>query len=249
MTAADARTRAAADGAAAPADPRRRTRWLAALIIPIGPAAIALLRYVLPYATVDDTEAIVDKVVAEPGTQSLVIWLGFVGVLTLVPAVLWVGRLTRRRAPKMTAAALLLLVPGYLSLGVLLGTDVLLWAGAHEGVDPSLLVRLYDTAHPTTYIAAGLFVLGHVIGTVLLGVAMWRSGAVPRWAAAATMVAQPLHFVAAVIVGSPSLDLFAWGLNAVGFAAASVAIVRLSDDDWDLPPRAVPTSASSAQPI
>jgi hypothetical protein len=78
-----------------------------------------------------------------------------------------------------------------------------------------------------------VFVVGHVIGTVLLGIAMWRSHAVPRWAAVITVVSQPLHFVAAVIVASPELDLVAWGMNAVGFGAASVAIWRLSDEAWD----------------
>lgn len=46
---------------------------------------------------------------------------------------------------------------------------------------------------------------------------MWQAG-VPRWAAAATAISQPLHFVAAVIVGSHELDFAAWSLNAVGFA-------------------------------
>lgn len=224
-------------GVAGPADLRRSSRWLAALLIPLGPVAVAVLRFVLPYFTADDPAAIVHKVIAHPGEQSLVLWLGFVAVLTLVPAVLWVARLTRRRAPGTTAAALLLAVPGYLSLSWLAGSDVLLWIGAREGVDPGILVRMYEAAHPTSNIAAGLFVLGHVLGTLLLGIAMWRSRTVPRWAAVMTIVSQPLHFVAAVIVLSPSLDLIAWGMNAVGFAAAAIAVLRLPDDEWDLPPQ------------
>lgn len=104
-------------------------------------------------------------------------------------------------------------------------------------MDSGTLVRMYEGVHPTSNVAAGLFVLGHVLGTVLLGIAMWRSRAVPWWAAVLTIVSQPLHFVAAVIVVSPSLDLIAWGMNFVGFAAAAVAILRLSDDEWDLPPQ------------
>lgn len=221
---------------AAPADLRRSTRWLAAIVLPLGPAAVAVLRYVLPYFTADDPAGIVDSVVANLERQSLVLWLGFAAILTLVPAVVWAGRLTRRRAPRLTAAALLLMVPGYLSLGWLVGTDILLWTGARRDVDPTTLAAMYETAHPTMNLAAGLFVIGHVLGTVLLGVALWRSHTVPRWAAVVTAVSQPLHFVAAVILGSPSLDLVAWGMNAVGFAAVAVAVLRLPDDDWDLPP-------------
>lgn len=45
-------------------------------------------------------------------------------------------------------------------------------------------------------------------------------------------MAQPVHFVAAVVHGSHWLDLVGWGLNAVGFAALSVAVLRLPDDEW-----------------
>jgi hypothetical protein len=132
--------------------------------------------------------------------------------------------------------AVLLLVPAYLSMGRLVGSDVLLWVGVHAGVDQPTLVRLYSTDHPSTMVAAAVFVIGHVVGTVLLGIALWRSSAVPRWAAVLTLVAQPLHFTAAVLLSSPALDLAAWDLNALGFAVAGLAILRLPDDDWDLAP-------------
>lgn len=220
-----------------PADLRRNTRWLFAVLLPIGPATVAVLRYVLPYGTVDTQAEVVKHAAADQQGMSLVLWLAFVGTFTLIPGVLAVGRLTRRRAPKTTAVALLLLIPGYLSLGWILSGDMLLWTGVHAGVDQSTLTLLYGQSHPTSSIAIVVFILGHVVGTVLLGVAMWRSHAVPRWAAVLTMAAQPLHFTAAVIVGSPELDLVAWGMNAVGFAAAASAILHLRDDDWDVPPR------------
>jgi hypothetical protein len=200
------------------------SRWLVALVLPVGPAAVALLRLVLPYDTVDDPTTIAAKVIARPGAQSLVISLGLVATLTLVPAVLWIAGLTRRRAPRLTVAAVLLLVPAYLVLGWIVASDLLLWAGARNGLDTATLAALYERAHPAAVTADLIFVVGHVVGTVLLGLAMWRSRTVPRWAAAVTVIAQPLHFVAAVIVASHPLDLVAWGLNAVGFAAAGLAI-------------------------
>ncbi|WP_211293419.1 hypothetical protein, partial [Amycolatopsis pretoriensis] len=101
----------------------RGARWLTAALLPIGPAAIAVLRLVLPYDTTDDAAVVVRKVAAAPDTQSLVVWLGFVGVLTLVPAVLAAGGLTRPGAPRTTAAALVLLVPAYSTLGLLVAGD------------------------------------------------------------------------------------------------------------------------------
>jgi hypothetical protein len=233
-------TRTSDVSAAAPRDLRRATRWFLALIMPVGPVAVALLRFQLPYFTADGGGAdVAASVLANPQAQSLVVWLAFVATLTLVPAVFAIGRLTRRRTPRLTAAALLLAVPGYLMMGWLAASDKLLWAGAQVGVEAETLGRLYEATHPASAVAITLFVVGHVIGTILLGVAMWRSNAVPTWAAVLTIVSQPLHFVAAVIVGSPMLDLVAWGMTALGFAVAAAAVVRLDDQAWDLPPDTV----------
>jgi hypothetical protein len=231
----DPATRPAAADPAAVADFRRATRWLVAVLLPIGPAAVAVLRYVLPYDTVDDPATIATKVLAHPGAESLVIWLGFVAALTLVPAVLCVAGLTRRRAPRLTVAAVLLLVPAYLMLSWVVASDLLLWYGARNGMDATALAALYEHTHPAAAAADVIFVVGHVAGTVLLGLAMWHVRTIPRWAAVATVIAQPLHFVAAVIVASHPLDLVAWGLNAIGFAAAGVAIARQNDNDRPLP--------------
>lgn len=78
--------------------------------------------------------------------------------------------------------------------------DLVAWSGVQAGVDRTALVRMIETSHPT--VAICLFVIGHVVGTVLLGVALLRSGRLPAWAAWAIAVSQPLHFVAAVILGS-----------------------------------------------
>lgn len=227
MTTTAARTTTAADT-------RAISRWAAAIILPIGPAAVAVLRFVLPYDTVDDAKTMAAKVLAEPGRASAVLWLGFIAVLTLVPAAYAAGKLTRRRAPKLTLVALVLLIPGYLSLGWLTGEDQLLWSGAHAGLDAAGLTRIAEAVHPTGDLAGVFFVLGHVLGTILLGIALWRSQVVARWAAAAVIVSQPIHFVAAVIVPNHTLDLVGWALQAVGFAAVGWAILQLRNDEWDL---------------
>jgi hypothetical protein len=216
-------------------DTRGISRWTAAILLPIGPAAVAVLRYVLPYDTVDDTSTMAAKVIAEPGRASAVLWLGFIAVLTLVPAAYAVGKLTRRRAPKLTLVALALLIPGYLSLGWLAGADQLLWSGADAGLDGAALTRIAEAVHPTGEIAGAFFVLGHVLGTILLGIALWRARTTQRWAALAVIVSQPIHLVAAVIIPNHTLDLIGWGLQAAGFAAVGWAIVKLRNDEWDLP--------------
>jgi hypothetical protein len=222
------------------AEPRRdlRTggRLLAAVLLPVGPVAVAVLRFILPYTTADSSADAVRLVAAHQTAQSAVVWLGFLACLTLVPGVIYAGRIVARDAPGLAAVATVLLVAGYLSLAWLVVGDAYLLFGVRHHLSTPLLIGMYDGVHPAAAVAAVLFVLGHVLGTILLGIGMLRGRVVPSWAAAATIVAQPVHFVAAVVVGSHGLDLVGWGLNAVGFAALSVAVLRLPNDEWS-PPR------------
>jgi uncharacterized membrane protein YidH (DUF202 family) len=200
--------------------------WAVALLLPVGPIAIAVLRLILPYYTSPDTADAVSAVDAHPGRQAAVLWLGYVGVLTLVPGVIAAAQVCRETAPKLTAWALALAVPGYLSMGMMLGYDQVVWNTTHAALSSSDAAAVIDAGHPSLETSIGVFVLGHVVGTVLLGLALLRSGRIPAWAGWAIAVSQPLHFVATVILGSPQVDFVAWMLTALGMAAVAVAILN-----------------------
>ncbi len=61
---------------------------------------------------------------------------------------------------------------------------------------------------------------------MLLGIALWRGRVVTAWAGLLLAASQLLHIVFAVIVPVHALGDLAWGLTAVGFAAAAVALLR-----------------------
>lgn len=195
----------------------------ALLLLPLGPFCIAALRYLLPYYTADNNLATVQAVNDHPGRESAVLWLGLVGVITLVPGLIAAAAILP--SSRLKAWAMGLAVPGYLCLGVLLAEDSLLWSGTHSGADPRQVALLLGSLHPAMNVGLGVFVVGHVLGTVLFGIALLRSGRVPAWAAWAVALSQPLHFVAAVIVGSPTLDLIAWSLTGVGLAVVARALL------------------------
>jgi hypothetical protein len=224
-------------GVSRPTDVRTASRVLAAVLIPIGPAAVAVLRFILPYQAADSPTDAVDLVAQHQAAQSAVVWIGFLACLTLVPGVWFAGRVVGRAAPRLASVATVLLVAGYISLSWLTVGDALLLFGVRHHLPEDVLVSVMEAVHPAATVAAGIFVLGHVLGTILLGIGMLRGHVVAGWAATATIVAQPLHFVAAVVVGSPTLDLIGWGLNAVGFAALSVVVWHLPNDEWGPAPR------------
>ncbi len=198
-------------------------RRVALLLLPVGPLCVAVLRFLLPYYTADGSLATVRAVDAHPARQSAVVWLGLIAVVTLVPGVIAVA--AALPPSRLKAWAIGLSVPGYLCLGVLLAEDHLLSAGAAAHVDPHQVAAQLDAFHPSFDVATGIFVVGHVVGTVLLGVALLQSRRIPPWAAWTITVSQPLHFVAAVIIGSPTLDLIAWTLTAVGMAAVARVLI------------------------
>lgn len=213
--------------------------------MPVGPAAVAVLRFVLPYDTPDTPGQMLDKIAVNLGALQAVLWLEFVALLTLVPGVFAVLRLVRRGAPRLASAAALLLVPGYLALfwG---SNDLIAFVGVSSGVDRTTTARIIELTalHPTESASLTIFVLGHIAGSMLLGCALWRSRVVHPVFALAMGVSQPTHLIAAM-TGNHRLDLLAWGLTTVAMAAASVAVVRTVNDEWDLPPAEARTAVTT----
>ncbi|MFQ4149458.1 hypothetical protein AAGW05_12295 [Arthrobacter sp. LAPM80] len=86
-------------------------------------------------------------------------------------------------------------------------------------------------------VAGLIWLAGHIVGLILIGVALGCAGIVKWWVAIALMVSQPLHFIAAVVIPSRLLDVtLGWGLTTLASLMVSMAILRTSNDDWDLPP-------------
>jgi hypothetical protein len=220
-----------------PRDTRTLRRVVVAVLLPLGPLSVAGIRGYLPYFSAASSEETVTQTAARLGRMDLVLWLSVVAMIALVPSALGAARLAQRRAPVLSLLAIGLLVPSFILLFFGSG-DPMLRVLAASGLDPATAARLYDddaaALGPMTLSLFG-FVAGHIVGTVLLGLALWKASVVPTWAAIAVMVSQPLHFVAFVIVGSQPLDVVAWGLMVLGFGVAALRVLRTPNDEWDLP--------------
>jgi hypothetical protein len=219
-----------------PRDTRRVRRLFAAALLPLPPLAVAVLRTVWPAFSATDTTEALAAVAAHPTAQEVVVWLGVVLALTMVPAVLAAVRLARRRRPVLAMIAAAVNLVAYLGATPIYAGDLLPLVAVRPEFDRSALVPFLDAvaAHPASGVGLGAFVVGHVVGMVLLGAALWRI--IPRWASVALIVSQPLHFVAFVILGVQPLDGLAWGLTALGFAACSLVVLHTPDSEWDLAP-------------
>jgi len=207
-------------------------RTALAILMPIGPLAIAIVRGILPYFTTDSNTVMAAKVAAHQGAETAVIWLTFVAMLTLVPGVIALGMLARRGSPRLGTTGLVVATAAFGSLfwSTVAGSDNVALGAARIGIRPGTTGALLDSMGRILPIGLGsdIFVAGHIIGLVLLGIALWRGRVVPAWAALLIAISQVLHFVFAVIVPNHVLDGCAWGLTTVGFAAAALVLARKS---------------------
>jgi hypothetical protein len=220
-----------------PRDARRARRLAAAILLPVAPLSVAVLRLIWPAFSAPDTAASLDAVAAHPVAQEAVLWLSLVMTLTMVPAVLAAARLARRRRPVLAMLAAGVNLVAYLAgATAIVAPDLLTLVAVRGEHDRAAIVPYLDAvnAHPTIGVGLVLFVIGHVAGMILLGAALWRI--IPVWASIALIVSQPLHFIAYVALQIQVLDGLAWGLTVLGFTACALAVARTPDDDWDLAP-------------
>jgi hypothetical protein len=211
-------------------DTRTLSRVVAAVLMPIGPACVAVIRLVIP----DDSAPAGDPV-AELAALRLVHTFGIPAMFTLLPGIYAALHLTRRYRPVFTAWVAAFLVPAYLGMAALGAVDYFTLAAAEAGLDAQTTAQVTDRLWSLTIIPTVVFVVGHIVGTVLLGLVVLSSRLTPAWVAVLLMVSQPLHLVA-IVTGQPLLDLAAWGATALGMTFLAVRVWTTPNAEWALPP-------------
>jgi Domain of unknown function (DUF4386) len=205
-----------------------------ALVAPLPALCIAVATAVAPYQMSGETSDLLAGAAADPAAIRLSVWLGLLTSLTLIPATIAVIWVCRRRSPRLTSVAAVLSLLGFSAALILPADELVALTTAEEGLDRATVLALIDAewGQPTVAVALLLFLVGMVIGGILLGIALWRSRTAPRWMALALIVSSPSH----VVFGPNALAALSWALAAVGFAGASVALLRTDNDEFDLPP-------------
>jgi hypothetical protein len=220
-------------------DVRTARRVIAAAVMVLPATCIAIGRLVAPGLTTESTAELLDVVAANPGRQLASVLLGSLAMLTLVPAFLAAARLARTRRPVLATVAAGVNLVAYLGVGLSFGAvDNLALVGGLLPVEQrGSAAALIDafSASGVFSLSVALFVFGHILGAVLMGLAL--RGSIPAAGWIAMAISQPLHFVCFVVLQNAVLDAMAWGLTAFAFVVCAVAVLRTPNDAWDLPPR------------
>jgi hypothetical protein len=217
-------------------DVRRLRRIVAAVVLLVPATTIAVGRL---FVTDDpDTLKALDLIAANPSRQFTFAFLGFFAALTLVPAFVAAARLSRRRRPVLTMIALGVNIVAYLGGWALAAIDNMYIAGATLPVEQrdgaaALIDAMWSDG--LAGISALLMVIGHILGAILMGLAL--RGSIPTVGWVAMILSQPGHVFAFVVFPSPVMDALAWGLMALAFTICAVTVLRTPDNEWDLPPR------------
>jgi len=213
-------------------DDRSFYRIALAAVTPL-PMIVMGLTYMLLDVPGDGTfREMVASVTDQQTAVQATLWLSLAWFAFLVPAVIAVAAVTRRTSPRLTAIAVVLTVPG-IALGFAGPNDTVLAYLTHtKNLDVQQMSDLDKAlwALPQFDIGSLLFIVGIVIGLLLLGIALAKSGAVSRTYGVALAVGGFTHpFLGALGHTIQGIGLL---VAAVGFAGASLALLRMPNDQF-----------------
>lgn len=222
-TPSSAHVPAASSGAAV--DRVRPLRAAMAAVLVLGPLLFIVASLLSPYdMTEDRTRNIVADIAAHQGQEKAAAWLWMAMALLLTTAVLLACVYVAARSLRLGVAALVLFGGGVLLINAAPSQDFVVLAGLDKGVGQGALVKVIDGADglPVLAVAGVWFIVGLVVGSVLLGIGLLRSHAVPAWAAYVLMAAMPVN----VVGWLSGVDALAYA----GFALLTVAFGVLALD-------------------
>ncbi|GAA1877771.1 hypothetical protein [Asanoa iriomotensis] len=217
-------------------DTRRLARLTGAAVLVLAPLGLVAGTLTEPHFDQDApaTEQLAEvagTAVPAAAARTLVALL----ILLMPLAVLFAARLARRGAPRLAAigGALSFLAwsAGIASIG---SVEAAYWHGSRLE-DRATVAALLDAVSADGVYSTMLlmFVLGHLLGMLLLGIALWRSRAVPVWVGILFGLSPFLHAVAMGM--GPAVDAVAYGLLLVATTGCAVVLARTPDAEWDLP--------------
>lgn len=159
---------------------------------------------------------------------------GMIGCILLVPAVLGLFRFVpsgQVRGSRAVTVGGSLMIAGYICYFAVLHSNFAVLAMAELGGDRTPYAAVIDAsqADPWPLWVFLVFVLGNLVGTLVLAIGLLRGQAVPVWAAVAIGLWPPLHVIGLVFFGNEVPQVIGAVLQALGFAGCAIELARVRD--------------------
>ncbi len=208
------------------------TRTLAGLSLIVAPLLLLAATLIGPDLTGDGAERLAE--IADNEARYVAgSYLFLVGAWVFVPGAIGLWRLFR--GPRVTfgqiGAGLFLI--GVITTIAFFGFGTYEYVAATDGgLDRAEMARLADAAEEPG-VAVPLFivfVLGVVIGSLIIAWSLWRRRLGPVWAAAAIAIGSLVSFFGGEEV---VVSAIGFGLLLIGYGGVGGKLLSMSDDEWD----------------
>ncbi|WP_406474065.1 hypothetical protein [Streptomyces sp. NBC_01615] len=224
MTATPSRAHTVAEATASGASTGRR---IMAVTAALGPLLFAAAVALIPYGTADSNKEMINQIADHRSLTELTVWGWVLGTIALVAGTVVVGLLAMRYSPKLGLWGMLLLGTGMLAISVTPSLDVIALGGLHKGVSQSVLAKIGDGTFelPVVGVPTLYFVFAHVVGAILLGVALLRGRVIAPWAAWVLILSMPLNVVG-YAGGIMPVTVLSFVMMGIAFGVAGLVIIR-----------------------
>ncbi|MFZ3559481.1 hypothetical protein [Streptomyces sp. BH055] len=203
-------------------------RAVMAAVLVLGPLLFIVASAMSPYDMTEDKVAkIVADIAANEGQEKAAAWVWLALGIAMTAAALLVSVYVMARSPKLGLAGLLLFGGGAVAVNLAPSYDFVALAGLDKGVAQTEIVKVIKggdgLAMPA--VASIWFIVGIVLGVIVLGIGLLRSRAVPAWAAWVLMVSMPVNVVGWT-TGVAALAYAGFALLTVAFAVLALDIAH-----------------------
>jgi hypothetical protein len=171
------------------------------------------------------TYANVSAVMAQAHFVSMVL-----AVYLLPVSLLAMAWLAMRRSPWLASISILVVLIGTLPLAAFAAQDAFTYdlVGLESNPLFITIAQRFNSDGVMSYYSA-MFIIGAVFAPTLIGITLWRTRAVPTWAAVLITFSRLLVFLYPFFPGLPGVyvQLLSWTILLIGSIPAALAILRV----------------------
>ena len=159
--------------------------------------------------------------------------VGTVAVFFLLFAFLGMTELVMRRSPWLATIGGFLSLTGFIGYGLISMWQVELSYHSALLGGGKLLAALYDqiNADPVQVVLLLVFIIGHLLGPMLLGIALVRVRLIPAWAMWALIVRIPLQAVGFIAKIGLTMEIYTYGLLFIASIPAALSLLKFRDEE------------------
>lgn len=164
-----------------------------------------------------------------------------VPAMLVIPAVIFVGYLAGSRTSTLAGIATALCLVPAIGGVVLFANDAVVYEAAKlsDRHSAATIVHGFEN-NAMIATVSGIYLLTHLIGFILLGIALHRRGAVPVWAAIAIAI-WPIAEMVGYATGAKAVAAVGYGLLAIGYVVCAATLLGARSTN------VMPTTASLGQ--